>query len=76
MNTWPLDFYQQSDNRKKKLQNSLNVGRHSRPLRRQTTNELANFTTFFLDCHSDGKNLEAMCSFGRDFILISFSISM
>ena len=23
----------------------------------------------FLDCHSDGKNLEDMCSFGRDLIL-------
>ena len=30
---------------------------------------LANFATFFFDCHSDGKNLEAMCSFGREFVL-------
>ena len=58
MNTWCLDFYHQSDNPKKKLQNSLNFVWRSRPLRLKGR----------LDRHSDGKNLEAMCSYGHDFI--------
>ena len=71
MNTWTLDFYHQSDNPKKKLQNSLNFVWRSRPLRlngRERQAKFSEFCIFFLDCHSDGKNLEAMCSYGHDFI--------
>ena len=69
MSTWPLGFYHQSDNSKKKSQNSLNFVWRSRPLsaQRNVKQNLANFATFFLDCHSDGRNLEGMCSFGRDY---------
>ena len=71
MNTWPLDFYPQSDNLKKNMQNSLNFAWRSRPLSlngRERQTNFSEFCNFFLDCHSDGKNLEDMCSFGRHFI--------
>ena len=82
MNTWTLDFYHQSDNSKKKLQNSLNFVWRSRPRERQTKfcefcnlffgitkKNVVNFANSFMNCHSDGKNLGSMSSFGRDFIL-------
>ena len=37
---------------------------------RERQTKLANFATFFLDCLSDGKNLEDISSFGRDLKLI------
>ena len=48
--------------RQKHVKKTLLKGRE-----RQT--KFSEFRNFFLDCHSDGKNLEDMCSFGRDIIL-------
>ena len=50
MNTWPLDFYHQSDNPKKKLQNSLNFVRRSRPFSlngRERQTKFSEFCDFF-----------------------------
>ena len=73
MSTCPPDFNDESDNpKKKKLQNSLNFVWRSRPLSlngRERLTKFSKFCNFFFDCHSDGKNLEAICSFGRDFNL-------
>ena len=52
---------------KKKVAKSFDVPARWASTGGNAKRNLANFATFFLECHFDSKNLEAMCSFGRNF---------